>query len=60
MLVSLSVNAHWAVQNTGLTANLYDIGFINRYTGWTLEDGGKILKATSGGVTYDSINTISE
>lgn len=60
MLVSVSVNAQWVVQPSGITSNLYDVEFINRYTGWALGDGGKILKATSGGVTYDSINTNSE
>jgi photosystem II stability/assembly factor-like uncharacterized protein len=44
--------SQWIVQNSGLTSNLYDIEFINRYTGWALGDGGKIIKTTNGGINW--------
>jgi photosystem II stability/assembly factor-like uncharacterized protein len=52
MLVAISANAQWVVQNSGITSNLYDVKFINRYTGWTLGDGGKVLKTTNGGINW--------
>lgn len=55
MLVTISVNAQWVVQTSGITANLYDVEFINRYTGWALGDGGNILKTTNGGINWMNI-----
>ncbi len=34
ILTAISDNAQWVVQNSGISANLYDLEFINRYTGW--------------------------
>ena len=55
VLTAFSVNAQWVVQTSGITANLYDVEFINRYTGWTLGDGGNILKTTNGGINWINI-----
>lgn len=49
------VNAQWLQQNSGITQNLYDIKFINRYTGWALGDGGIVLKTTNGGTNWINI-----
>ena len=38
-----------------MTANLYDVEFINRYTGWALGDGGYVLKTTNGGINWLNI-----
>jgi len=48
----LKLEAQWVVQNSGITANLYDVKFINSNTGWTLGDGGKVLKTTDGGINW--------
>jgi photosystem II stability/assembly factor-like uncharacterized protein len=55
LILSNSSFAQWVVQTSGITANLYDIEFINRYTGWTLGDGGKVLKTTNGGINWINI-----
>jgi len=46
------VNAQWLQQNSGIQENLYDIKFINKNTGWTLGDGGIVLKTTNGGSNW--------
>jgi photosystem II stability/assembly factor-like uncharacterized protein len=56
MLVTLSVNAQWVQQYTGTTANLYDIEFLNRYTGWCVGTGGTCLKTTNGGINWIQMN----
>lgn len=55
LIVTQSGFGQWIVQNSGLTSNLYDVEFINRYTGWALGDGGKIIKTTNGGVNWINI-----
>ncbi|MFZ4591449.1 MAG: YCF48-related protein [Ignavibacteria bacterium] len=55
LILSNSSFAQWVVQTSGITANLYDVEFINRYTGWTLGDGGKVLKTTNGGINWMNI-----
>lgn len=55
MFLSINTNAQWVVQNSGITSNLYDVEFINRYTGWALGDGGKVLKTTNGGINWMNI-----
>ncbi|MDD5362108.1 MAG: YCF48-related protein [Ignavibacteria bacterium] len=47
--------SQWVVQNSGTNANLYDIEFINRYTGWALGDGGIIIKTTNGGINWFNV-----
>lgn len=39
----------WVVQNSGITANLYDVKFTNRYTGWACGENGILLKTTNSG-----------
>ncbi|MEI7483160.1 MAG: YCF48-related protein [Ignavibacteriota bacterium] len=55
MFSALIANAQWVQQNSGITSNLYDVKFINRYTGWALGDGGKVLKTTNGGINWMNI-----
>ncbi len=45
----------WVIQNSGTTTNLYDIKFINRYTGWSLGGGGVIIKTTNGGENWFNV-----
>ncbi|MFA7361030.1 MAG: YCF48-related protein [Candidatus Kapaibacterium sp.] len=56
VLTAFSVNAQWIQQYTGVTANLYDIEFLNRYTGWCVGSGGTCLKTTNGGVNWIQMN----
>ena len=56
LLTAFSVNAQWVQQYTGVTANLYDIEFLNRYTGWSVGASGTCLKTTNGGVNWDQMN----
>lgn len=46
----------WVQQYTGTSANLYDIEFLNRYTGWCVGAGGTCLKTTNGGVNWIQMN----
>jgi photosystem II stability/assembly factor-like uncharacterized protein len=48
-------NAQWLQQNSGTTQNLYDIKFINKYTGWALGDAGLVLKTTNGGTNWINV-----
>jgi len=56
MLVAMNVNAQWVQQYTGTTANLYDIEFLNRYTGWSVGAAGTCLKTTNGGINWIQMN----
>ena len=56
LLTAFSVNAQWVQQYTGVTANLYDIEFLNRYTGWSVGASGTCLKTTNGGVNWVQMN----
>jgi photosystem II stability/assembly factor-like uncharacterized protein len=56
MLTSISASAQWVQQYTGTTANLYDIEFLNRYTGWCVGTGGACLKTTNGGINWIQMN----
>ncbi len=51
-----SVNSQWVQQFTGTSANLYDIEFLNRYTGWCVGTGGTCLKTTNGGINWIQMN----
>lgn len=42
----------WILQSSFTNDNLYDVEFFNRYTGWSVGDGGKILKTTNGGTNW--------
>lgn len=52
IVISTSAGAQWVTQNSGTTANLYDIEFLNRNTGWALGDGGTVIKTTNGGINW--------
>jgi photosystem II stability/assembly factor-like uncharacterized protein len=56
MFFAITANAQWVQQYTGTTANLYDIEFLNRYTGWCVGTGGTCLKTTNGGINWVQMN----
>jgi photosystem II stability/assembly factor-like uncharacterized protein len=56
LLFAITANAQWVQQYTGTTANLYDIEFLNRYTGWCVGTGGTCLKTTNGGINWIQMN----
>lgn len=45
----------WIVQNSGVSVNLYDVKFLNRYTGWAVGENGTILKTTNAGNNWNLI-----
>ena len=47
--------SQWIVQNSGVSVNLYDVKFLNRYTGWAVGDGGIIVKTTNGGDNWINV-----
>jgi photosystem II stability/assembly factor-like uncharacterized protein len=49
------LNSQWIVQSSGVTVNLYDVKFINRYTGWAVGENGTILKTTNAGNNWNLI-----
>jgi photosystem II stability/assembly factor-like uncharacterized protein len=51
----LIANAQWYQQNSGTTSALYDVHFINQYTGWA-SGMGCILKTTNSGTNWISQN----
>ena len=48
---SISGQAQWYTQQSGMTSALYDIEFINRNTGWACGVEG-IIKTTNGGINW--------
>ena len=54
-----AVQAQWIQQNSGVSGNLYDVKFINRFTGWACGDD-VILKTTNGGNQWILQNGIPE
>ena len=55
-LFVLNSDSQWIQQFTGTVANLYDIEFLNRYTGWSVGTGGTCLKTTNGGINWIQMN----
>jgi photosystem II stability/assembly factor-like uncharacterized protein len=47
--------SQWVVQSSGVTVNLYDVKFLNRYTGWAVGENGTILKTTNAGNNWNLI-----
>lgn len=47
---------NWNIIVSGTTQQLYSINFVDNLTGWSMGDGGTILKTITGGIT--SIKTI--
>jgi gliding motility-associated-like protein len=56
---SLDVRAQqdWFEQTVPVTADLYDIEFINLNVGYAVGNSGKILKTTDGGYTWAELNS---
>lgn len=52
-------DAQWIQQNSGVSGNLYDVKFINRYTGWACGED-VILKTTDGGCQWILQNGIPQ
>jgi len=50
-----SLSAQWIQQSSGVTSNLYDVKFLNEKTGWSLGDGGKVIKTTNAGVNWFNV-----
>lgn len=44
--------AQWVQQASGVTTPLYNVEFVNRYTGWVTGNSSVILKTTNGGVNW--------
>jgi len=53
-LIFLNVNAQWIQQSSGVNAGLFNVKFLNRYTGWSV-GAGVILKTTNGGNNWINI-----
>lgn len=51
----INSNSQWIQQNSGTSAGLNNVKFINRYTGWIC-GGGVILKTTNGGNNWLSLS----
>ncbi|MEO6694129.1 MAG: T9SS type A sorting domain-containing protein [Ignavibacteria bacterium] len=47
------IQAQWVLQTSGVSSNLYDVTFINRYTGWACGES-VILKTTNAGNSWQS------
>ncbi len=52
--VICNLNAQWIQQSGGITTPLYNVEFVNRYTGWATGNSSVILKTTNGGVNWFS------
>ncbi len=50
----------WLPQQSGVTANLWDISFINSLSGWICGEDNTILKTSDGGRTWSDISPSSE
>ncbi len=43
---------NWILQNSGTTYDLWDVCFIDRYTGWAIGDSGTLIHTSDGGETW--------
>jgi photosystem II stability/assembly factor-like uncharacterized protein len=50
-------SSQWVQQVSGTSSNILDVEFINRYTGWTCNHNGEILKTTNGGTNWFQQNS---
>ncbi|MCH8034270.1 MAG: T9SS type A sorting domain-containing protein [Bacteroidetes bacterium] len=57
LLLSGDITAQWFHQNSGTTANLGSVFFIDVNIGWTCGTGGKIIKTTNGGLDWFDQNS---
>ena len=53
---SIYILAQWNFQNSGLSANLYSIYFLNENLGWVCGYDGTSVKTTNGGMDWVSLN----
>ena len=42
----------WMQQNSGVSVNLYDVEFINQYSGWAVGENGTVIKTTNAGENW--------
>lgn len=56
LLVPAIIFAAWTAQNSGVTATLYDIYFVDVNNGWAVGYGGTVLHTTNGGLNWVSQN----
>jgi len=49
--------SQWEVQNSGVTVDLNDICFVDRWNGWAVGDSGTVICTTDGGQTWIKIET---
>ncbi len=54
VVISISTNAQWTLQQSGVTSALRDIRFTNDLTGWICGSDGVIFKTTNGGINWVS------
>ncbi len=47
----------WEKQNSGTTANLRSVTFVDRNRGWAVGDGGVVVATTNGGRTWRQLNS---
>ena len=52
VLYSNCCYSQWVQQYTGLSTPIYNIQFVNRYTGWATGSNSVILKTTDAGATW--------
>jgi len=53
-LLSVNCYSQWVQQTSGVTTPLYNVEFVNQYTGWVTGNSSVILKTTNGGVNWFS------
>jgi len=57
LLLCGDITAQWRHQNSGTTANLGSVFFIDANIGWACGGGGKIIKTTNGGLDWFDQNS---
>lgn len=55
ILFTQTLQSQWILQSPPPGGNLYDVEFYNRYTGWAVGDGGRILKTTNSGTNWNLV-----
>ena len=54
LLVAMNANSQigWVPQQSGTTATIYSLSFVNNMTGWYCGSGGAIGKTSNGGLNW--------
>jgi len=55
MVLAISANAQWVLQNTGTPADLGGISFLNQYTGYIC-GSSTVIKTTNGGLNWINVS----